>query len=76
MAKYCPVTNSRKTYLDCMECEEKECEKERELAVKSVIYLKMKPGESKEAAVARLHKVLSDAGVEILDTDDCEVRFV
>lgn len=30
MAKYCPITNSYVLYLDCLECEEKECENEKE----------------------------------------------
>lgn len=26
MAKYCPVLKRKVTYLDCQDCEEKECE--------------------------------------------------
>lgn len=29
MAKYCPVKNGAVLYLECMECEERECEKYR-----------------------------------------------
>lgn len=28
MAKICPITNSPVLYLDCLECENKECESE------------------------------------------------
>ena len=27
MAKLCPITNSYVLYLDCLECDEKDCEK-------------------------------------------------
>ena len=27
MARYCPLTNTRVVYLDCLECENKVCEK-------------------------------------------------
>lgn len=29
MAKFCPVRNERVVYLDCLECEGKECQKEQ-----------------------------------------------
>lgn len=37
IAKICPETKNRMTYLDCMECEEKTCKKRKESLIKGVI---------------------------------------
>lgn len=39
-------------------------DQKKELAADSYLYLKMRPGETKEAAEKRLEKLLEDAGIE------------
>ena len=34
MAKYCPVLKRKVTYLDCQDCEEKECEEPHWMDIK------------------------------------------
>lgn len=36
MSKYCPVTNTKVLYLDCLECEDKICESKRKERMKNM----------------------------------------
>ena len=48
----------------------------RELKAETVLYLKMKDGETKEEAMERMMDILADAGLNFLNLEKnyCEVR--
>lgn len=56
--------------------EELKAPPQKTLAVKTYVYMEMKYGETQEEALDRLHRQISNAGLEILDPDtkDIEVR--
>lgn len=45
MAKFCPVQNRKVLYLECLECEEKECRKEKVKQIDSAMNESTKPVE-------------------------------
>lgn len=45
MAKFCPVQNRKVLYLECLECEEKECRKKKVAQTDSAINESAKPVE-------------------------------
>ena len=51
-------------------------ESNRELKAETVLYLKMKDGETEEEAMDRMMNMLTDSGLEFLDLEKnyCEVR--
>lgn len=48
MAKWCPITNSKVVYLECLECEERICEESNPKPHSQSPIIKNKPTESQK----------------------------
>ena len=64
MAKFCPITNSKVVYLNCLECEDKICEKEKEKK------------QMKSFAVVFTYSFDSDSSVYLFETEEEAKTFL
>ena len=74
MSKYCKSYALRVTYLDCMECETKECKKKEGNRVSEMVYLALKPDEEVYLVFASKREGYKDNVVIRCSVRECSIR--